>query len=164
MNFSIRTPLGQSVFLTGLAVLIGLGSNAVRPDGIPWLAKKLDTATSIDPATESTEPFLAAVSLEQAKSMYDQGVLFIDAREKEYYAQGHIKGAWENAFLFELVFNLEAKQGKDKPFVIYCSDDGCGSSEDLAYDLQSQGFTKIYVFKGGWYAWTEAGYPTEITE
>lgn len=164
MNYSIRSPLWQSILLTGLAILIGLGLNLVRSDRIPWLAKKLTTAESIIPERESPETFLVAITLDQAKSMYDQNMVFIDAREKEYYAQGHIQGAWENAFLFELVFNLEAKQGKETAFVIYCSDDGCGSSEELAYDLEAQGFTKIYVFKGGWYAWTEAGYPMEVSE
>ena len=38
---------------------------------------------------------------------------------------------------------------------------GCGDSEDLAYNLQDSGFTKIYVFKGGWLEWSNAGYPSE---
>ena len=33
--------------------------------------------------------------------------------------------------------------------MVYCGDPGCGDSEDLAYNLQGYGFTKLYVFKGG---------------
>ena len=46
--------------------------------------------------------------------------------------------------------------GLDKGFVIYCSDDDCGSSEDLAYELQERGFMNIFVFKGGWKEWIDA--------
>ena len=52
---------------------------------------------------------------------------------------------------------IESRIGFDSPFIIYCSDDDCGSSEDLAYELQDFGFTNILVFSGGWKLWTESG-------
>jgi len=67
----------------------------------------------------------------------------------------------KNAFLMELVFNIEQKQAKSEPLVVYCGDPGCGDSEDLAYDLQDSGFTQLYVFKGGWVEWSAASYPSE---
>jgi len=48
--------------------------------------------------------------------------------------------------------------------VVYCSDDDCGSSEELAYELQEIGFMNILVFKGGWKSWTEAGFEIETHE
>ncbi len=48
--------------------------------------------------------------------------------------------------------------------VVYCSDDDCGSSEELAYELQEIGFMNILVFKGGWKSWTEDGLETETHE
>jgi 3-mercaptopyruvate sulfurtransferase SseA len=45
--------------------------------------------------------------------------------------------------------------------VIYCSGDECGSSEDLAYELQGEGFSNLLVFKGGWTAWNSSGHPIE---
>ena len=45
--------------------------------------------------------------------------------------------------------------------MVYCGDPGCGDSEDLAYNLQDYGFTKLYVFKGGWLEWSAANYPSE---
>ena len=71
----------------------------------------------------------------------------------------HIKGAWNIPFFFELMFKLDSLQGKDSPVVLYCSGDECGSSEDLAYELQGEGFTNLYVFKGGWTKWSENGHP-----
>ena len=114
---------------------------------------------SID--TDTDEAVLIAISLDQAKSFFDNGVLFIDARDEGYFESGHIKGAMKNAFLMELVFNIEQKQAKSEPLVVYCGDPGCGDSEDLAYDLQDSGFTQLYVFKGGWVEWSAASYPSE---
>ena len=61
-----------------------------------------------------------------------------------------------------LVFNIEEKQSKNDPLVVYCGDPGCGDSEDLAYDLKDSGFMQLYVFKGGWVERSEASYPSEV--
>ena len=88
-------------------------------------------------------------------------MLFIDARDEVYYNDGHIKNAMKNVFLMELIFNIEEKQTKEDPSVVYCGDPGCGDSEDLAYDLQNEGFKKLFVFKGGWLEWSAANYPSD---
>ena len=158
----IRTPLGQGAILLIISCIIGFGSNVVRSTSIPWITEELAAVDSID--TLSDDPVLAAISIEQAKSFYDGGILFIDARDEAYFNQGHIKGAIKNAFLMELIFNIEAVQSKATPIVVYCGDPGCGDSEDLAYDLKESGFTKLYVFKGGWLEWSSKGYPSEVVE
>lgn len=158
----IRTPLGQSAILLLVSCIVGFGSNLIRSETIPWIAKELTVVESLD--TESDAPILVAISIEQAKSFYDEGVLFVDARDEGYYNQGHIQGAMKNAFLMELIFNIEAIQSKTTPLVVYCGDPGCGDSEDLAYDLKDSGFTKLYVFKGGWVEWSVAGYPSGVVE
>ncbi|MEA1882776.1 MAG: rhodanese-like domain-containing protein [Candidatus Marinimicrobia bacterium] len=158
---NIRTPLGQAaLFLIG-SCIIGFGSNLVRADKIPWIAPELAITETLDPTGKSNEPVLTAISLAQAKQLFDDGILFVDARDDAYYSAGHIQGAIKNAFLMELIFNIEDRQSKTDPIVVYCGDPGCGDSEDLAYDLQDSGYTKIYVFKGGWMEWSKAGYPSE---
>ena len=155
----INKPLHQVITFLVLSSLFGFGSNFIRSDSIPWFAVELAVAESID--TDTDEAVLIAISLDQAKSFFDNGVLFIDARDEGYFESGHIKGAMKNAFLMELVFNIEQKQAKSEPLVVYCGDPGCGDSEDLAYDLQDSGFTQLYVFKGGWVEWSGASYPSE---
>ena len=159
MNF--RTPIGQVAFLVLLSCIIGFGSNLVRADKIPWIAVELATAESIDKDVETGGSVLVAISLEQAKNLFEQDILFVDARDEGYYDAGHIQGALKNAFLMELIFNIEKRQNKNDALVVYCGDPGCGDSEVLAYNLQDSGFTKIYVFKGGWLEWSKAGYPSE---
>jgi rhodanese-related sulfurtransferase len=47
---------------------------------------------------------------------------------------------------------------KDKVYVIFCSS-ACDVSIDLAYAMAHMGFTRVYIFHGGWDTWNEAGYP-----
>ena len=155
-----QLPIGQIIVIAITSTVLSLTLNAVRPDGIPLLAKELAVAEEIE-YDAATEPRLLAITLEQALDLYQKGTVFVDAREPEYYQEGHIKGAWNIPFFLELVFKLDSLQGKDAPMVIYCSGDECGSSEDLAYELQAEGFSNLLVFKGGWTAWNTSGHPIE---
>ena len=152
-------PIGQIIVIAITSTVLSLFLNAVRPDGIPLLAKELAVAEEIE--YDTAEPRLFSNNLDQALELYQKGTVFVDAREPEYYQEGHIKGAWNIPFFLELVFKLDSLQGKDAPMVIYCSGEECGSSEDLAYELQAEGFSNLLVFKGGWTAWNTSGYPIE---
>ena len=154
-----RLPIGQIIVITITSIVLSLILNVVRPDGIPLLAKELAVAEEIE--YDTAEPRLFSITLDQALELYQKGTVFVDAREPEYYQEGHIKGAWNIPFFLELVFKLDSLQGKDAPMVIYCSGNECGSSEDLAYELQAEGFNNILVFKGGWTAWNTSGHPIE---
>ena len=155
-----QLPIGQIIVITITSTVLSLSFNIVRPEGIPLLAKELAAAKEID--YDTAEPRLLAITLDQALELYQKGTVFVDAREPEYYEEGHIKGAWNFPFFLELVFKLDSLQGKDAPLVIYCSGDECGSSEDLAYELQAEGFSNLLVFKGGWTAWNSSGHPIEL--
>ena len=152
-------PFNQVVFFVVISIFLSFSSNLVRKDSIPLLAKKLEITEDID--LDSYETTLLAISLDKAKDFFENGVLFIDARDEVYYNDGHIKNAMKNVFLMELIFNIEEKQTKEEPIVVYCGDPGCGDSEDLAYDLQNEGFKKLFVFKGGWLEWSAANYPAD---
>ena len=152
-------PFNQVVFFVVISIFLSFSSNLVRKDSIPLLAKKLEITEDID--IDSDESTLIAISLDKAKDFFENGVLFIDARDEVYYNDGHIKNAMKNVFLMELIFNIEEKQTKEDPIVVYCGDPGCGDSEDLAYDLQNEGFKKLFVFKGGWLEWSAANYPSD---
>jgi len=155
----LEKPFNQVVFFVVISIFLSFSSNLVRKDSIPLLAKKLEITEDID--IDSDESTLLAISLDKAKEFFENGVLFIDARDEVYYNDGHIKNAMKNVFLMELIFNIEDKQTKEDPIVVYCGDPGCGDSEDLAYDLQNEGFKKLFVFKGGWLEWSAANYPAD---
>jgi len=157
---NIRIPILQAILLVLISILIGIGSNILSSKPLPWFAVELSVVEDVE--IKSNEPILAAISIEQAKLFFDDEVLFVDARDEGYFEAGHIKGAMKNIFLYELIFNIVEKQNTDAPLVVYCGDPGCGDSEQLAYDLKDSGFTKLYVFKGGWLEWSKAGYPSEV--
>ena len=106
-------------------------------------------------------PILREISIEIAKDLFDQNILFVDARSEEYYVEGHIPKALCNDNLDFLITKMEEYISIDNGFVVYCSDDDCGSSEELAYSLQEQGFSNIYLFKGGWKQWVDNNLPIE---
>ena len=153
----LRVPLNQMLAIIIVSLAVGLFTNILRSDRIPILAQDLTQAENIDEV--SGEP--VAVTLAQAKSLFDKGVVFVDARDDEYFTGGHIQNAWNSGFFMELMFKLDSLQSRDDGVVLYCSDDDCGSSEELANDLYNEGFTKLFVFKGGWLVWNESGYPVE---
>jgi len=100
-----QLPIGQIIVITITSTVLGLGINAVRPDGIPLLAKELAVAEEIEYTT--AEPRLLAITLDQALDLYQKGTIFVDAREPEYYHEGHIKGAWNFPFFLELVLSIQ---------------------------------------------------------
>ncbi len=153
----LRVPLNQVVVLTILSLIIGFAVNLLRANGIPIFAKEMAVTESITYA--AGEP--VAVTLAQARQLYEQGVIFVDARGDEYFVEGHIPRAWKSGSYMDLMFKLDSAQIRSDPIVIYCNDDECGSSETLAFDLYDEGFTQLFVFKGGWQEWNDAGYPIE---
>lgn len=101
------------------------------------------------------------IRLDFAKAMFDRQYLFIDARDESDYRAGTIKGAMNIPYhqLDKFKPKLES-MGKDKAYVVFCSS-ACDVSIDLAYAMAHMGFTKVYIFHGGWDEWKNAGYPLQ---
>lgn len=154
----------QLSFYVIAAVIAGFISNIARDEAIPWIAKPLKVVTEVDDALSIlSNPQIREIDLNAAKSLHRKGILFVDARAEEYLSEGMIPGAVANDDIGLLTEQIEyLLGGVDKTFVIYCSDDECGSSEDLAYELQDFGFMNIFVFRGGWKSWTDADLEIEI--
>ena len=155
----------QVTFFITVSILVGSISNLVRTDAISWMAEPIKVVNNVnDVLLTLLEPEIREIDLEMAKSLHKTGLLFVDARSEEYLSDGIIPGAVANDDVGLLSEQIEFLIGYEKGFVIYCSDDDCGSSEELAYELQDFGFMNIFVFKGGWKSWTDAGLEIEIHE
>ena len=155
----------QVTFFITVSILVGVISNLVRTDAITWMAEPIKVVNNVnDVLLTLLEPEIREIDLEMAKSLHKTGLLFVDARAEEYLSDGIIPGAIANDDVGLLSEQIEFLIGYEKGFVIYCSDDDCGSSEELAYELQDFGFMNIFVFKGGWKSWTDAGLEIEINE
>jgi rhodanese-related sulfurtransferase len=100
------------------------------------------------------------ISLSQAYELYRNKILFIDARNAEEFADGHIAGAI-NLPLFSLDQYSDKLKTIDKtePVVTYCEGADCDMSIRLGNELFAKGFKKVFVFFGGWEEWKKADYP-----
>ena len=155
----------QSIILIALSILIGSIFNLLSDDGIPWVAEPIKIVNNSEDALDIlAEPSIREVEIETAKALHGSGILFVDARAEEYLSDGFIPGAIASDNISILSDQIETMIGFDTGFVIYCSDDDCGSSEELAYQFQDIGFNNILVFKGGWKSWKDAGLGIEYHE
>lgn len=104
-----------------------------------------------------------AIHLNQAFNLYNQGVTFIDARESEEFADGHILNAVSIPFYEyeENEYKLKSIK-KEQPIVVYCAGTDCDLSILLGDQLFEMGYKKTYIFFGGWNEWIAAGYPAFI--
>jgi rhodanese-related sulfurtransferase len=103
-----------------------------------------------------------AIKLEQAFTLYNKGVLFIDARDEGDFLAGHISNSINIPFDdFDNHKQKLEEISKEKPLVIYCAGTDCDLSVLLGNLLFEKGYKQVYVFFGGWVEWLDANYPVE---
>ena len=84
----------QLTFFFSFSVLVGLISNSVRSNGIPWLSEPIDAISDPNDALSIlASPDIREVDLNMARSLHQSGILFVDARAEEYLNEGIIPGA-----------------------------------------------------------------------
>ena len=143
-----------------VSIIFSISLNIFRSDSLSLIAQDLLIVESVEELNNDLNQGIIEISLEIAKDLFDKDILFIDARAEEYYLEGHIHGAICNDDFDQLINDIDNRIINNDFFVVYCSDDDCGSSEELAYQLLDQGYLNIYLFKGGWKQWTENSLPS----
>ena len=160
MNMS---PRAQVISIIIVSFIFGVGYNAVRTENLSLLYQKPveRTVEEVDSLLSETTILSAPeyINLESAKEMYDREIIFIDARDEEEFAEGHIKGAILAPSTPELV---QLTPDRSTPIVTYCGGGECDVSMELAVELMdSWDYERIFVYKGGWPEWKAAEYPVE---
>jgi rhodanese-related sulfurtransferase len=116
-----------------------------------------ETHTTHDQANDAHGEDKFVVSYEQVQRLLENpDVLFIDARQEAEYNEGKI-GEAIHIYTPEFEENLGKVLGlsRDKIIVVYCGGGMCELSHELADNLRVFGFTKVFVYTGGWTEWTE---------
>ena len=111
--------------------------------------------------------FLQRFGLERLYHSFDhEGWHFVDVREPDEYAAGHVPGARSSPRGFlEVRADLEHYkrdpwfEDRGRKLVLYCG--GGHRSALAAQTLQEMGFRDVLSLAGGWTAWSERGYPVE---
>jgi rhodanese-related sulfurtransferase len=103
------------------------------------------------------------LGLMQVKDFYDRReALFVDARDRAVFRQGHIDGA-VSLPAGEAERELPGFARRFPPttlVVVYCNGFGCHDSRSVAERLLRAGYQSVFVYEGGFPEWRDAGYPT----
>jgi rhodanese-related sulfurtransferase len=157
-----RQDLAWAGFILGLAVLFGLVQQwpLVRQSWRGDLAARLEQA--LNQRRQEQFQGVKTVNLDQAYTLFKQGVLFIDARPPDEYAELHIPKALNlTPEALDAGPGKVAGLAKDREIVVYCGQASCDLALRVAEKLQKLGFTRVQAFMGGFRAWDQAGYPAD---
>lgn len=161
-----RKLAGEITLLLGVAVVLALAVNFFSPAGIA-LFGQWDTSTGVISAHAKSNGGFELDEIDtvkEAKKIHDKGgTLFVDARSKENYEDGHIPGAvsFPVGQFDELIGSFLDQHAPDRPIVTYCSGRTCEDSHHLAQLLSELGFDNVRIFIDGFPGWEAEGYPIE---
>jgi rhodanese-related sulfurtransferase len=149
ISFGIKTAI-----IIGVSVGLALAFNATRPDRLP-LAQDPEVAAQI--AVQRGE-----ISLADAILLFQSGqAVFVDARDAEEFALGHIEGALSlDPLSFGQHFPALRERMEGMTVITYCDGELCELSHELAEQLKSMGLQDVRVLKNGWTLWRDQGLPT----
>ncbi len=105
------------------------------------------------------------INVFEAKSLYDQGAVFIDVRADEEWKIGHIDGAIHLDFQRDFS-KLYGANGitRQTPLVIYCnSSNGLRSAYASAVSVY-WGFRQVYYFRTGYFSWMLEDFPVTMQQ
>jgi rhodanese-related sulfurtransferase len=99
----------------------------------------------------------AAISPKELKEMMnkDKELIIVDTRIKEYYNEGHIKGAINLPYTSMKGMNKALKNDLAKDIVVY-SEDG-DRSKKICEILATLGYSKLKNLEGGIKGWIDSG-------
>ena len=104
------------------------------------------------------------VDLAQAKSLFDDGAVFIDVRDAQSWSLGHIQGSVNldfNASEFAVLY-ISKELDRKTPIVFYTSSPLNVSSAMASYFASNWGYRNVYYFREGFYSWMAADLPVEL--
>ncbi len=174
----MKKTVKEVIIILIISTIAGFTANALSPKGI-GLVGDYSERFAIDSASAKTgdkpaqkqrtkEGFIKPmnITVDDAKKLFDEGMLFIDGRDAIEYSQGHIKGAINIPYKEFLALSPEQKAArmkdipKDRRIVSYCGGGDCEISIDNAYEFARIGYEDVSIYLGGLLEWKAKGYPT----
>jgi rhodanese-related sulfurtransferase len=149
----------QVLFIALIVLVAGFVSNRFRSDKIPLVENWSEKSNLVTSSGEKLE-----ISLSEATNLFEEKkAVFIDARSREEYLTGHIKGAISLPYKEADWKFVEAMAGisEDSVIITYCDGQTCELSMELAVFLRNAGYKNVKVLSNGWTAWKQNGLPME---
>lgn len=104
------------------------------------------------------------VGLDQAKTLFDDGAVFIDVRDAQSWSLGHIEGSVNldfNASEFAVLY-ISKELDRATPIVFYTSSPLNVSSAMASFFASNWGYSNVYYFREGFYSWIAADFPVQL--
>ncbi|HTB34816.1 MAG TPA: rhodanese-like domain-containing protein [bacterium] len=146
---------------------VPMPGNATLPGGGPVAAQPAPTPDFDAMAIPDWAKAWKHYHWDEAKAAWEaKDSLFIDARAKSEYDQGHIPGAIPLPLNPDADFNkyfdqYASKIKSAKHLITYCHGAGCQLSNKVAQKLWDKGYHNVGSFFGGWPQWNEHQMPVE---
>lgn len=155
----------EAITLGILAIVLAFAVNTVSPKGISLVGtwydnrekQELEIPPSYDPQFDSL------LTMQEAFMLWKNNATFIDTRDPQAYAEGHIPGAISLPFeewndYWEYVKPLI---NSSDTIVCYCDGFDCELSLFAARELKIEGYPNALTFFGGFHKWVEAKLPRD---
>ena len=113
------------------------------------------------PDSPVSVPGSTVVTATEAKSLFDEGVAFIDVRKDSDFEAGRIPGAIHIALDTLTEDQLLEEVDRDEKIVFYCNGVKCLRSSEASKKAVDWGFTQVFYFRKGLPAWATEGYNVE---
>lgn len=160
------TLMKQTLILLCVSAIVAFTVNSISPAGLA-LVGQWDTAEGVITAKARNDVVSGKLEIEdvkRAKQIFDNGrALFVDARTRDNYDEGHIPGAVSLPVgqFDEFIDTFLDQHDIQQPIVTYCSGRTCEDSHNLAQLLIDFGYSDVKVFIDGYPGWEAEGYPVE---
>ena len=132
----------RAIIITIVASAVGIGVNFFSPKGIPWVY-----TPPVEVVASSGRKIPVIDEKKAHESLADGETIFVDARPKEEFDEGHVQDA--------ISLPAEAKEERyvavqplllpDSRIIVYCSGPECRDAEHVAEFLDQLGYHKLAV-------------------
>lgn len=170
---TFRSDILAVLIAAAVALGAGLLINLFREAPLPLVYRSTEerTMAAVDqmaaaPAEVPVETVPEEVDLDEFRALVADGeAVILDARPAGLHRLGHVPGALSlplKDFKASYARHRDRLESdKARHIVIYCWGTSCEDSDLVRKALRGLGYTHVSVFRGGWAAWSEAGFPKE---
>jgi rhodanese-related sulfurtransferase len=143
--------VAQATLLAGGTLLLASASHLTRAGGFLTAGRATETVRQAHAGN-----FLPKIGLRQVARLLHEQATFVDARLKSDYDAGHLAQAISVPVDANEAEQHRAVAGipRNRQIVVYCQSARCQFAEKVAIALQTEGFSRVCVFRGGWNEWT----------
>ena len=151
-----------ALWILTISTVAAAVGNQMRSPPLPWIREPLPlakaapappTGTSITATSQAAAEAGFVLIDEVITRLKDQSAHFVDARAKEEYVKGHLRGAinlpsetiyQEHKIVTEVIPAIEK-------MIVYCGGGECEASHNVADALRRDfGYTDVSIYKKGW--------------